>query len=54
MAEKTSLIDKEVLSIKVNSQTDEVLVLTASFNGGPITILVDDGTTDDSKKLKPP
>jgi hypothetical protein len=54
MADVASVIDKEVFTVKVDSK-DEVLVLTASFNGGPITVLVDDGTKDDiEKKLKPP
>lgn len=53
MAEVKPVIVGEVFTVKVESR-EEALVLTAYFNGGPITVLVDEGTGEGSEKLKPP
>jgi hypothetical protein len=53
MAEVKPIIADEVFTVKVDSN-EEALVLTTYFNGGPITVLVDEGTEKAGEERKPP
>lgn len=53
MADVTPVIAEKIYTVKVDSN-EEALVLTACFNAGPITIIVDGGMIGDNKQLIPP